>query len=520
MALAFFQVEVCTYGTIKSLGVFLEDLMEDFQETNSRVSWVVSICVFVFTFTAPLSTWLSKRFGHRPVVMTGGFLISLGTISSAFANSITQMYVTIGLVSGLGYCLTFLPTITLLAQYFSRRRALVTSCASSGECVAMFSFAPALSSLKRYVGWRYCLVLLGVFQSSVIVCGLVLRPLVLCPVGTPEDGEVLSLKETGDRGILSLKETEDEYRLENEQTKTSLGSGSEDSGVMSLSASNPDLRTAGEGGGVKEEKPVTPPPPPHLKEDEDVPRLLDVSVLRDPVFVCYSLFGLLATLGFFAPQLYVVPLSVSRGVDAWAAPYTLSAMAGAELCGRLCMGAVLGRARRRCRMTSVLLACVVLLALALLLFPFTRGFWGLAAAGALYGFFMGAVGSAHIPLLAEDELLGVAGMASSAGVYVSIQSFAGLAGPPLGGLLVDVTHNYGAAFYCCAAGMSLSAVCLALLGPARRRRGREERRRGEEVKKEEVKGESQDSEQQDFLDVDLVPEDRPAERQEHMTAVI
>lgn len=55
VAAAFFVVEVCTYGTIKSMGVFLQDLMEEFGESNSRVSWVFSICVFVLTFTGQLS---------------------------------------------------------------------------------------------------------------------------------------------------------------------------------------------------------------------------------------------------------------------------------------------------------------------------------------------------------------------------------------------------------------------------------------------------------------------------------
>lgn len=50
IAVAFFIVEVFTYGTIKSFGIFLQDLREDFGETNSRVSWIVSICVFVMTF--------------------------------------------------------------------------------------------------------------------------------------------------------------------------------------------------------------------------------------------------------------------------------------------------------------------------------------------------------------------------------------------------------------------------------------------------------------------------------------
>lgn len=143
VAVAFFLVEMFTYGVIKSFGIFLKDLMSDFGESNSRVSWIISICVFVMTFTgkvcncyfkfrhlkkllacltplscllfflwvnfcnfaihvssAPLSTVLSNRFGFQPVVMFGGFLISLGTISTAFTNSINQMYLTIGIVTG------------------------------------------------------------------------------------------------------------------------------------------------------------------------------------------------------------------------------------------------------------------------------------------------------------------------------------------------------------------------------------------------------------------------------------
>ncbi|XP_029945298.1 solute carrier family 16 member 6b [Salarias fasciatus] len=500
VAAAFFLVEICTYGTLKSLGVFLEDLMEDFQESNSRVSWVISICVFVFTFTAPLSTWLSNRFGHRPVVMVGGFLMSLGSVTSAFVNSISEMYITMGIVTGLSYSLSFLPTLTLLAQYFSRRRALVTSVASSGECVAMFVFAPALTALKQHIGWRGCLVVLGVVQSAVVGCGLVLRPIVVRPAERwEEDG---SAKEA-----LSLKQMEAIYELENEQTRTSISSGvsggSGDSGVTSLQGSNLDLRTAA----AAEDRPGETTPGP-LKQQgggeeagppqSPAPKLLDFSVLRDRAFIWYSLFGLFATLGFFAPQLYIIQLSRSRGVAAAAASGMLSVMAVAEFLGRLSIGLALSRAR--CRKTLVLLACVVLLSLVLAVFAAVRDFWGLAVCAALYGFLFGTVGSTHIPLLAEDDVVGIAKMPSCVGVYVFIQSFAGLAGPPLGGVLVDLTENYGAAFYSCAAGMALSAVCLALVFPAKSGACCRQRAASEE------------EEEPDFLDVDLLPDDSPARR--------
>lgn len=56
VAVAFFFVEVFTYGTIKSFGIFLQDLMDEFDETNSRVSWIVSICVFVTAFSGKHSS--------------------------------------------------------------------------------------------------------------------------------------------------------------------------------------------------------------------------------------------------------------------------------------------------------------------------------------------------------------------------------------------------------------------------------------------------------------------------------
>ncbi|XP_037113557.1 solute carrier family 16 member 6b [Syngnathus acus] len=521
VAVTFFVVEICTYGTLKSLGIFLQDLMKEFNESNTRVSWVISISVFIFTFTAPLSTMLSNRFGHRPVVMIGGFLVSLGTIASAFTNSINEMYITVGVVSGFGYCLTFLPTVTLLAQYFSRRRAFITSAASSGESFAIFAFAPAFMKLKQHIGWRHCLIVLGIFQSCVIGCGLLLRPIIIQPELEKEDIEMVE--------PLSLEQLQDVYELENEQTRTSISSGvsqsSEDSGVTSLSTSNADLGEAG--AEIKAEWELqdqegqelslsTPPSPFKVDSEPEVsvsgpsqaPRtkLLDFSILKDGAFICYSLFGLFATLGFFAPQLYIVELSKSHGVEPNMASYMLSVMAVAEIFGRLSIGVLLNKIP--CRKTLVLLWCVVFLCLVLVAFTIVWEFWGLAVCCAIYGYFLGTVGSTHIPMLAEEDVVGIDRMPTSVGVYVFIQSFAGLAGPPVGGALVDITGNYGSAFYSCAVGMGLSAICLALLGPVKS--GMCQKRKSHLVKEEEKP--FQDNELQDFLEVDLGVEGSPIKK--------
>ncbi|XP_010191964.1 PREDICTED: monocarboxylate transporter 7 [Mesitornis unicolor] len=451
VAFAFFFVEALTYGIIKSFGVFFNDLMESFDETNSRISWIISICVFVQTFTAPLSTVLSNRFGHRLVVMAGGVLISIGMVTASFARSVVDMYVTIGIISGLGYCLSFLPTVTILSQYFDKRRSLVTAVASTGECFAVFSFAPAITALKEQIGWRYSLLSVGVLQLGIVICGSLLRPIII-----KEQEEV--------KAPPPEEPTETKYMLENEQTRTSIESI--DSGVeITTSPSNVPGKTKAE--------PKSEEPKEHVQivvENNSTPpepktKLLDFSVMRDYSFICYAFFGLFATLGFFAPSLYIIPLSLSLGISKDHSAYILSAMAIAEVFGRISAGWVLNK--KPIRKIYIELICVVLLSVALFAFPFASEFWGLMTCSVFFGFMLGTVAGTHIPLLAEDDVVGIAKMSSAAGVYVFIQSLAGLAGPPVAGVLVDTTQNYSSAFYSCAAGMVLGAVFLSLVRPCK-----------------------------------------------------
>uniref|UniRef100_A0A674EW55 Solute carrier family 16 member 6 n=1 Tax=Salmo trutta TaxID=8032 RepID=A0A674EW55_SALTR len=467
VAVSFFLVEVFTYGVIKSLGIFLQDLMGEFGESNSRVSWIISICVFVMAFTAPLASVMTNRFGFQTVVMIGGLLVSIGTIASGFTKSINEMYITIGLVAGLGYSLTFLPTITLLSQYFSHRRSLVTAVASTGESFSVFALAPAFSALRDCIGWRYTLVVIGALQGIIIICGVLLRPIIIRP-GPATETETDGL---ADEVLKALNTQEEYYSKERLYTKGSsyamdgsytlqrdsklahrysLSSGeSENSEVQSLhrqvledgSKAEEEIEEEEASSqrclGSKEQE---------MEKDEEMEekdeeqtqtlspqKLLDFSMLREGSFICYSLFGLFATLGFFAPQLYIIELSVNRGVKRDRAAHMLSAMAFAEIFGRLSIGWVLGRKLFRGRKPLVLLGCVVLLCPVLVAFTLVWEFWGLAVCCGFYGFFIGTVSSTHIPMLAEEDVVGIERMSSAAGVYVFIQSFAGLAGPPLGG---------------------------------------------------------------------------------------
>ncbi|XP_061001006.1 monocarboxylate transporter 7 isoform X2 [Dama dama] len=433
VAVSFFFVEVFTYGIIKSFGVFFSDLMDSFSESNSRISWVVSICVFVLTFTAPVSTVLSSRFGHRLVVMLGGLLVSAGMVTAAFSQKVYHMYIAIGVVS-------------------------------------------AITALKETVGWRYSMLFVGLLQLNLVVCGALLRPIVI--VGTPGTPKTPAPEHR----------KEAQYMLENEKTRTSIDSI--DSGVeLTTSPKNAPGHSAGAAEPAAEVQARGWPGAP----------LLDFSVLTERSFICYTLFGLFVTLGFFAPSLYIIPLGLSLGLDRDRAALLLCAMAVAEVFGRIGAGLVLNR--EPIRKVYIELVCVVLLALSLLTFTFATGFWGLLACSVFSGAMIGTVAGTHIPLLAEDDVVGIQKMSSAAGVYVFFQSISGLAGPPLAGLLVDQSRIYSRAFYSCAAGMAVAAVCLALVRPCKR--GLCRRPRAREGTAQGPRGKVLQDIPEDFLEMDL-----------------
>lgn len=284
------------------------------------------------------------------------------------------------------------------------------------------------------------MIVIGLLQASVIGCGALLRPIIIQPE-CPKQEEGLELE--GPRCPLKT-DPENKYELENEFTRTSLDSV--DSGVQSISSaeqnsSETDVREAERRAGEDDDRALPSTPLQRKRSEERKRKRLDFSSLKDTSFICYSLFGLFATLGFFAPQLYVIELSVSYGMQRNEATYMLSVMAAAEIFGRLSIGWLMNR--RPIRKIYILLICTVLLSLVLGLFPVVSShFWALASCCAFCGFLFGTVASTHIPMLAEDDVLGMDRMTMGAGVYVFIQSFAGLAGPPLAGKLRSNYYYY------------------------------------------------------------------------------
>lgn len=321
----------------------------------------------------------------------------------------------------------------------------------------------------------------GGLQSTIIISGALLRPIVIRPKTDAQELEALGTqvqKDTADPASLVQKCVESEQTTSSArdsdvqsgkdrddsspQEKTVLGREAE------LNEADVETSTEVKASGIdqkmvdaEKQLMVNEKDPSGSNVQTEKPKLLDFTILRECSFIFYSLFGLFATLGFFAPPLYIIEMSVSRGVEREHAAYMLSVIAVSEIVGRFTIGWVMTLKCLLKKKVLVLLACIIAMAVDLLGFTLVTEFYGLAVCCALFGFLMGTISCTHIPILAEDDVVGIERMSSAAGVYVFIHSFAGLAGPPLGGLSLKMSDMWSLCVT-----YSLLSLCLYFPRPA------------------------------------------------------
>ncbi|KAE8283560.1 Monocarboxylate transporter 4 [Larimichthys crocea] len=164
-----FVITGFSYAFPKAVSVFFKELIREFGVGYSDTAWISSILLAMLYGTGPLCSVLVNRFGCRPVMMVGGLFASLGMILASFSTSIIHIYLTAGVITGLGLALNFQPSLIMLNRYFSEKRPLANGLSAAGSPVALCCLSPLGQVLQYQYGWR------GAFSSwvafySTVVC--------------------------------------------------------------------------------------------------------------------------------------------------------------------------------------------------------------------------------------------------------------------------------------------------------------------------------------------------------------
>lgn len=176
IALAGFLMQVAL-GAVYAWSVFRNPLTKQFGWTIAQVTWTFTIAIFVLGVASFFGgLWLNRK-GPRVVAVTAGVLYGLGVFLASFsADKLWWLYLSYGLIGGVGLGFGYIVPIAVLVKWFPDRRGLITGIAVGGFGAGALVTAPVAQRLIQGVGVLRTFAYLGIaYMIVIVVAGLFMK---------------------------------------------------------------------------------------------------------------------------------------------------------------------------------------------------------------------------------------------------------------------------------------------------------------------------------------------------------
>ncbi len=163
-------------GAVYAWSVFRVPLAKQFGWSISEVTLTFTISIFVLGFAAFFGgLWLNRK-GPRVVALTGGALYGLGVFLASFSHDLWWLYLSYGVIGGIGLGLGYIVPVAVLVKWFPDRRGLITGIAVGGFGAGALITAPVATRLIQSVGVLSTFAYLGIAYLIVtVVTGLFMQ---------------------------------------------------------------------------------------------------------------------------------------------------------------------------------------------------------------------------------------------------------------------------------------------------------------------------------------------------------
>ncbi|KAG7302534.1 hypothetical protein JYU34_012452 [Plutella xylostella] len=175
VVVASFLIATVADGLAFSYGLVNQKLVEYFETKEAATSLIGSLFISVPLIAGPIMSALVDRYGCRKMTILGGVSSTIGFVAASYSNSIEVLYITYGLMAGLGMGLLYVTAVVCIAYWFDKRRNLAVGLGSCGVGFGTFFYSPLTTYLLDEYNWRGTLLLLSGTVLNVCVCGAVMR---------------------------------------------------------------------------------------------------------------------------------------------------------------------------------------------------------------------------------------------------------------------------------------------------------------------------------------------------------
>ncbi|XP_046404401.1 monocarboxylate transporter 10 isoform X2 [Ischnura elegans] len=225
---ASFLTNGIVFGVMNSYSVIYAVLQakleaEGVGDASSKASLVGSLTIGCTFALSPVAGVLTDRFGIRPTAVFGGCLAAIGMMASSFlSHSVEALYLTYGVLFGVGSSLAYTPSLGVLPLHFNRRLGLANGIVTAGSSVFTIVLPPVLDQLIVKTDVETTLRALAGLAALIPICAMCFRhpPKIPVDAGHTRNG-VVSAESSPMHP--SVNEAEVMHELKIEKSKRILG---------------------------------------------------------------------------------------------------------------------------------------------------------------------------------------------------------------------------------------------------------------------------------------------------------
>src|SRR5450755_4258318 len=147
--------------------LFTKSFQDGLGTTLPAIQITFSILIILQTWLSPLQGYLIDKFGPRLLISVGCLLSGAGWITSAYATSLVSLYLTYGLLCGVGTGIVYIGIIGLMVRWFPDRRGFATGMVAAGYGFGAIATTFPISSMMVSTGYQHTLVVFGIILGII-----------------------------------------------------------------------------------------------------------------------------------------------------------------------------------------------------------------------------------------------------------------------------------------------------------------------------------------------------------------
>ncbi|XP_020664140.3 uncharacterized protein LOC110087055 [Pogona vitticeps] len=164
-------------GFHSAFGVYMLPLLQAFESTSSKIAWIGSVSYAFIMIFGPVSGKLLVKHGAIKVAIIGALVVMFGMVCSSYTYDLRVLFLTQGIIVGIGSSLASTPGLIMVSLYFTTKRSFATGIVMAGGAAGTFVQNKLHQYLIDKLGWRVSLRVYSGILTICIFAGFAYKPL-------------------------------------------------------------------------------------------------------------------------------------------------------------------------------------------------------------------------------------------------------------------------------------------------------------------------------------------------------